>query len=71
MFAVDDDTAGAIRRVYEESGELAAVVELRRHFPLFENSEHARSCVRSIASWTPIPERKLEKPSPGRRLTKR
>ncbi len=54
MFAVDDATADAIRRVYEESGELAAVVELRRHFPLFENSEHARLCVRSIASWKPL-----------------
>jgi len=69
MFAVDDATAGAIRRVYEDSGELAAIVELRRHFPLFENSEHARSCVRSIASWKPILPKGAAKPLPDGRLT--
>jgi len=45
MFAIDEATAEAIRRAYESSGELAAVVELRQHFPLFENNEHARICV--------------------------
>lgn len=54
MFAVDDTTTDAIRRVYETSGELAAIVELRRHFPLFEQSEHARSCVRAIAGWKSV-----------------
>jgi hypothetical protein len=33
MFSVDETTAEAIRQVFEESGELSAVVELRRHFP--------------------------------------
>jgi hypothetical protein len=33
MFSVDEATAAAIRQVFEESGELSAVVELRRHFP--------------------------------------
>jgi len=69
MFAVDDATADAIRRVYEESGELAAVVELRRHFPLFENNEHARSCVRSIASWKPILPKGPRNPFPGHRFS--
>src|SRR3954469_10359885 len=32
MFTVDEATSEAIRRAYEESGELAGVVELRRHF---------------------------------------
>lgn len=54
MFTVDEATADAIRRVYEEGGELAAIVELRRRFTLFENSEHAGSCVRAIASWKPL-----------------
>jgi hypothetical protein len=54
MFAVDDAAAVSIRRAYEESGELAAVVEFRRYFPLIQDGELARSCVRSIASWKPI-----------------
>ena len=55
MFAVDDVAVEAIRRAYEESGELAAVVEFRRRFPLIQDGEHARSCVRMIASWMPRP----------------
>jgi len=71
MFAVDEATADAIRRVYESSGELAAVVELRRHFPLFENNEHARACVQSIASWKPILPRMPAKPSRDSRQVKK
>lgn len=51
MFAVDDATAEAIRRAVEQSGELAGVVEFRRHFPLVVDDAHARSCVRTIAGW--------------------
>ena len=46
MFAVDERTAEAIRRAYEDGGELAGVVELRRHFPLIADNSHARLCVR-------------------------
>ena len=53
MFAVDEPTAEAIRRAYHEGGELAGVVELRRHFPLLANNENARLCVRAIAGWRP------------------
>jgi hypothetical protein len=45
MFAVDEPTAEAIRRAFNESGEL------RRHFPLITDNEQARACVRTIASW--------------------
>jgi len=45
----------AIRRAFNESGELAAVVELRRHFPLIQDNEQARACVRTIAGWKPLP----------------
>jgi hypothetical protein len=31
MFSVDEATASAIQQVFEQSGELSAVVELRRH----------------------------------------
>ncbi len=55
MFTVDEATADAIRLAYDEGGELAGVVEFRRHFPLID-SAHARDCVRQIAGWRPIPE---------------
>ena len=54
MFTVDEATAEAIRRAYDDSGELAGVVELRRHFPLLADTAHARLCVRAIARWKPI-----------------
>ena len=34
MFAVDEATAAAIRNAFNERGELSAIVEFRRHFPL-------------------------------------
>jgi hypothetical protein len=51
MFVVDEETAEAIRRAWEAGGELAGVVELRRHFPLIADNEQARRCVRAIAGW--------------------
>ena len=54
MFTVDEATTEAIRRAYEESGELAGVVELRRHFPLLTDNAHARRCVQVIVGWTPL-----------------
>jgi hypothetical protein len=59
MFAVDERTAEAIRRAYEDGGELAGAVELRRHFPLIADNGHARLCARMIASWTKLPEAPL------------
>ena len=60
MFVVDEETAAAIRRAWEEGGELAGVVELRRHFPLITNDEQARRCVRAIVGWAqPL------RPAPG------
>ena len=53
MFVVDEETAAAIRRAWEEGGELAGVVELRRHFPLIADNEQARRCVRAIVGWGP------------------
>jgi hypothetical protein len=55
MFSVDETTAAAIRQVYEASGEFAAAVELRRHFPGISDNENARICVRTIAGWRPLP----------------
>src|SRR5689334_20085208 len=53
MFTVDEPTAEAIRRAVEDGGELAGVVELRRHFPLIADNANARRCVRVITGWTP------------------
>jgi hypothetical protein len=64
MFAVDKATAEAVRRTFEESGELAAAVELRRCFPGIATIAAARDCARIIASWQPLPERPARK---GRR----
>ncbi|MGI4794229.1 MAG: hypothetical protein ACRYG8_09145 [Janthinobacterium lividum] len=54
MFVVDTAAADAIHQAFNEEGELAAIVELRRHFPLMTNNEHARTCVHTIAGWQSI-----------------
>ena len=53
MFVVDDATAEAIRHIWQEQGELAALVELRRHFPLIADNARARLCLQAIVAWTP------------------
>jgi hypothetical protein len=53
MFVVDEETAEAIRRAWEEGGELAGVAELRRRFPLIADNANARRCVRAIVGWAP------------------
>ena len=58
MFAVDEATAAAIRIAFERGGELSAVAELRRYFPLITDNGDARRCVRAIASWMPLPPMK-------------
>ena len=55
MFAVDDAAAEAIRRAFDESGELAAVVEFRQRFPGITDMALARQQVRIIAAWQPLP----------------
>jgi hypothetical protein len=55
MFCVDEPAAEAIRRALDEKGELAAVAELRRRYPLAADGDQARACVRAIASWRPMP----------------
>jgi hypothetical protein len=57
MFTVCESEAEAIRHAYEAGGETSAVVELRRHFPIIADNENTRLCVRTIASWTPLPPR--------------
>lgn len=55
MFMVDEATADAIRRAWDEGGELSAVAELRRHFPLITDGADARRCVHAIVGWKQRP----------------
>src|SRR3954453_4257251 len=55
MFSVDEPTAEAIRRAYDEGGELSGIIEFRRHFPLITDNAKAGECVRIIIEWKPRP----------------
>ena len=63
MFLVTEADAAAIRAAYEQSGELAAAVELRRRFKGITDNEKACACVRSVVGWTPRPSEPADKPS--------
>jgi hypothetical protein len=52
---VNEAEAAAISAAYEQGGELAAAVELRRLFPGLANNENTRICARTIAGWEPTP----------------
>jgi hypothetical protein len=67
MFVVSEAEATAIRTAFDQGGELAAAVELRRLFPGITDNAKARACVRSIAGWTPLPAQ----PRPVTRLRPR
>jgi hypothetical protein len=64
MFVVTEADAAAIRAVYEQQGEFAAAVELRRLFPGGTDNAQAQECARTIAGWKPLPLR------PAKRLSK-
>lgn len=51
MFCVDEQTAASIRRAFMDDGELSAVAEFRRHFPLITDHARALECARIIAGW--------------------
>jgi hypothetical protein len=54
MFVVTEAEAAAIRAVYEQRGEFAAAVELRRRFPGITDNAQARECARTIAGCAPV-----------------
>jgi hypothetical protein len=54
MFVVTEAEAAAIRATFEQRGELAAAVELRRLFPGITDITQARECARTIAGWKPL-----------------
>jgi hypothetical protein len=57
MFVISAAEAAAIRTAFEQRGEFAAAVELRRLFPGIPDTAQARECVRTIAGWRPPPKR--------------
>jgi hypothetical protein len=61
MFVVTEAEAAAVRAAYEQRGEFAAAVELRRLFPGITDNAQARECARTIAGWKPLPLRELPK----------
>jgi hypothetical protein len=54
MFVVTDADAAAIRAAFQQHGELAAAIELRRRFPGITDNTQARECARTIAGWKPL-----------------
>jgi hypothetical protein len=55
MFMVSEEEAAAIRTTFEQGGELAAAIEVRRLFPGIIDNAQARACARTIAGWKPPP----------------
>jgi hypothetical protein len=69
MFVVSEAEAAAIRAVYEQRGEFAAAIELRRLFPGITDNGEARECARTIAGWKPLrPVKRMPKPPRLRRV---
>jgi hypothetical protein len=56
MLTVSAADAAAIRTAFDQGGELAAAVELRRRFPGIIDNARAREYARTIAGWQPLPE---------------
>ena len=61
MFAVTEEDEAAIRAVYEQRGEFAAAIELRRLFPGLIDNAQARAWARTIAGWRPLPPRAVKR----------
>jgi hypothetical protein len=70
MFVVTEADADAIRAVFEQRGEFAAAIELRRRFPGIADNALARECARTIAGWKPLvrPVKELPKRPRLRRM---
>jgi hypothetical protein len=64
MFVVSEAEAAAIRAAFDQRGELAGAIELRRLFPGITDNATAREFARIIAGWKPLP---VMKPRRGKR----
>jgi hypothetical protein len=54
MFVVTEAEAAAIRAAFDQGGEFAAAIELRRRFPGITDNAEALACARTIAGWKPL-----------------
>jgi hypothetical protein len=71
MFVVTEEDEATIRAVYQQRGEFAAALELRRLFPGITDNAQARECARTIAGWKPLlmrPVKRMPKVPRLRRL---
>jgi hypothetical protein len=69
MFVVTEVDAAAILAIYQQRGEFAAAMELRRRFPGITDNAQARECARTIAGWQPLRlVERMPKPPPLRRV---
>jgi hypothetical protein len=57
MFVISEADAAALRAISQQRGEFSAAMELRPLFPGITDNAQARECVRTIASWRPLPKR--------------
>ena len=64
MFSVSEAEAAAVRAAFDQGGEFAAAVELRRLFPGITDTAQARDCARMIAPLRlpPRPPARLRRP---------
>jgi hypothetical protein len=54
MFVVSEAEAAAIRAAFEQQGELAAAIELRRLFPgITETAQAREGSVQKLGGWGP------------------
>ena len=67
MFAVTEAEAAAIRAAFDQGGEFAAAVELRRLFPGVADNAEARECARTIAAWRPLQLQLVRRSMPQQR----
>lgn len=69
MFVVTESDAAAIRAAFDQAGEFAAAIELRRLFPGITDNVQARMHARTIAGYTPLPISAipLKRPSPRKK----
>lgn len=65
MFVVTEADAAAICAAFDQRGEIAAAVELRRLFPGISDAATARAYARTIAGWTPLPPLPHSSPRSG------
>ena len=66
MFVVTEAEAAAIRTAFDQRGEFATAVELRRLFPGVTDSAQVREFAHAISAWKPLPAKPRLVRAPGK-----